>query len=139
MHSDNLQSHNTHKHHTHTDTHTHTSTDHHGRLQAVHVMTAVTLITQQHFLSIALAATDAAASQKGRAIPLDALVQCSKVKKNLRQTGAAQHRLFPAIIDTPPSMFFVWRVYGRDNLKIHGDYDHATVETPHINSFPNIH
>ena len=94
-------------------THTHSTTDRHGRLQAVHVMTTVTLITQQHFLGIALAATDTAASQQGRAVPLDALVQRSQVKEDLGQAGAAQHRLFPALVDHPPPMLLVWRVWGQ--------------------------
>ena len=97
--------HNTHMHRTRTH-----STDRHGRLQAVHVMTTVTLITQQHFLGITLAATDTAASQQGRAVPLDALVQRSQVKEDLGQAGAAQHRLFPALVDHPPPMLLVWRV-----------------------------
>ena len=77
------------------------------------MMTTVTLITQQHFLGITLAATDTAASQQGRAVPLDALVQRSQVKEDLGQAGAAQHRLFPALVDHPPPMLLVWHVWGQ--------------------------
>ena len=72
-----------------------------GRLEAVHVMSTVASVAQQHVLSVSFTSTDATVSVQRRSRPRDARLQHRAVNPQLRQARRQHQRLLPTFQRSP--------------------------------------
>jgi hypothetical protein len=66
-------------------------------LKAIHMMSFITAITQQHVFSISLASTYATTSVQHWFIPTDAVVEIGQVDRNLGQVCTRHQWFFPTL------------------------------------------